>query len=170
MSPIILQNELFELTLSADGKAESLILKETGKQCLCEEKLPFFTLTEERPFNNEIRLAHPTKQTTFAADRVHMESGNLIVGFELIDFEAVIRVDIEPRYMVFTLTDLIVRPDSFGIGVEPIEPPVYELRLVQLPVLPFEKFGEWLNVQWDDSVAVNVLSACPDISPMAFRI
>lgn len=161
MSQIILENEIFQLILSAAGKAESLILKETGKQCLYEEKLPFFTLTEERPFNNEIRLAHPTKQTTFDADRVRMEDGKLIVGFALIDFEAVIRVDIAPRYMVFTLEDFIVKPDSFGIGVEPIEPPVYELRLVQLPVLPFEKFGEWLNVLWDDTVAVNVLSACP---------
>lgn len=160
MRRIILQNEIFELILSADGKAESLVLKETGKQCLYEEKLPFFTLTEERPFNNEIRLAHPTKQTTFGANRVRMENGRLIVGFELIDFEAVIRVDIAPCYMVFSLEDFIVKPDSFGIGVEPIEPPVYELRLVQLPVLPFEKFGEWLNVQWDDTVAVNVLSAC----------
>lgn len=161
MDLIVLQNDIFELTLSADGKAQSLVLKETGKECLYKDKIPFFTLTEERPFNNEIRLAHPTKQTTFAADRIRMEGGKLIVGFDLIQFEAVVRVDIAPRYMVFTLEDFIVGPDCFGIGVEPIEPPVYELRLVQLPVLPFEKFGEWLNVLWDDTVAVNVLAACP---------
>ena len=94
MQNIILENEIFKLTLAADGKAESLVLKETEKECLCEEKLPFFTLTEERPVNNEIRLAHPTKQTTFAANRVRMEDGKLIVGFELIRFEAVIRVDL----------------------------------------------------------------------------
>lgn len=161
MHNIILENEMFKLVLSAEGKAESLVLKQTGRECLYEEKLPFFTLTEQRPYNNEIKLAHPIKQTTFGANRVRMEDGNLIVGFDLIRFEAVVKVDITPRYMVFTLTDFIVNPDTFGIGVEPIEPPVYELRLVQLPVLPFERFGEWLNVQWDDTVAVNVLAACP---------
>ena len=97
MDPIILQNQIFELVLSAEGKAESLVLKETGKQCLYGEKLPFFTLTEERPYNNEIKLAHPTKQTTFGASGVRMEGNDLIVSFEHIHFEAVIRVDIAPR-------------------------------------------------------------------------
>ena len=161
MQNIILENEIFKLILTEDGRAESLVLKQTGKECLCGEKLPFFTLTEQRPYNNEIKLAHPTRQTTFGASNIRIEGKDLIVSFEHIHFEAVIRVDLAPRYMVFTLTDFIVHEDSFGIGVEPIEPPVYELRLVQLPVLPFEKFGEWLNVQWDDTVAVNVLAACP---------
>ena len=158
----ILENDVFRLSLGEDAKAESLILKANGEECLSKtERLPFFSLTEERPYHNEVKLAHPTKRTTFRANRLRMEEGRLVVGFELIDFEAVVEVKIAPAYMVFTLSDFLVRPDSFGIGVSPIRPPVCEFRLVQLPVATRARFGEWLNVMWDDRVAVNVLSACP---------
>ena len=40
-------------------------------------------------------------------------------------------------------------------------PPVAAFRLVQLPLIPRDRFGEWLNVLWDQTVAVNVLSTCP---------
>lgn len=120
-----------------------------------------FSLTEDRPYNNEIKLAHPNKRTTFSANRLRIENDQLIVGFELIEFEAVVDIQIESRYMVFTLTDFIVKPDSFGVGVLPILPPVCEFRLVQLPLSPRSRFGEWLNVLWDEKAAVNVLAACP---------
>lgn len=160
--PIVLENEKFRLVLSPACVAESLILKSNGEECLFPaERLPFFTLTEERPYNNEIKLAHPNQRTTFGANRVRLENDRLIVGFELIEFEAVVEVTVKPRYLTFTLVDFIVKPDSFGLGVLPMLPPVYEFRMVQLPVAPRERFGEWLNVLWDDSVAVNVLSTCP---------
>ena len=159
---IILENDIFRLVLGGDSIAKSLILKSNGEECIHPgESLSFFSLTEERPYNNEIKLAHPNKRTTFAANRVRMENGRLIVGFELVDFEAVVEVKIAPRYMVFTLSDFIVKPDSFGLGVMPMFPPVAEFRLVQLPILSRERFGEWLNVMWDDRVAVNVLATCP---------
>ncbi|MBE6609801.1 MAG: hypothetical protein E7634_03945 [Ruminococcaceae bacterium] len=159
---IILENEKFRLELSQDCVAKSLVLKSNGAECLYKDApMPFFSLTEERPFNNEIKLAHPNKRTTFGANRVRMEYGRLIVGFELIDFEAVVDVNITPRYMVFILKEFIVKPDSFGLGVLPMLPPVYEFRLVQLPVAPRERFGEWLNVVWDGEAAVNVLGASP---------
>ena len=90
-----------------------------------------------------------------------MENGRLIVGFELLDFEAAVDVKITSNYIVFTLVDFIVKPDSFGIGVVPMVPPVSEFRLVQLSLAPRKRFGEWLNVLWDDEVAVNVLATCP---------
>lgn len=160
--PIVLENGQFRLVLSPACTAESLVFKKTGAECLyTQDPIPFFTLTEERPYNNEVKLAHPTKRTTFAANRVRMEDGKLIVGFEWIDFEAVVEVKVDPNYMVFTLTDFLVKPDSFGLFVIPMLPPVAEFRLVQLPLLPRKRFGEWLNVLWDDEVAVNVLSVCP---------
>ena len=159
---IFLENDIFRLVLTPDCVAESLVLKSNCEECIyMSEKLPFFTLTEERPYNNEIKLAYPNKRTAFEANRVRMEGNKLIVGFELIDFEAVVEVKIASRYIVFTLTDFLVKPDSFGLGVMPILPPVSEFRLVQLPISARERFGEWLNVAWDDKVAVNVLSTCP---------
>ena len=160
--PIILENDIFRLVVTSDCIAESLILKSNGEECIySSENLPFFSLTEERPYNNEIKLAYPNKRTTFDANRVRMDGERLIVGFDLVDFEAVVCVKIAPRYIAFTLVDFLVNPDSFGLGVMPILPPVSEFRLVQLPISTRANFGEWLNVMWDDKVAVNVLSTCP---------
>ena len=159
---IVLENDIFRLVLTSDCIARSLILKSNGEECICaSEKTPFFSLTEERPYNNEIKLAYPTKRTVFEANRVRQEGERLIVGFERVNFEAVVEVKIASRYIAFTLTDFIVNPDSFGLGVMPMQPPVTEFRLVQLPVSCRERFGEWLNVMWDDKVAVNVLSTSP---------
>ena len=162
IQPIILENDKFSLTLSSDCRAESLVLKSNTTELLSKsEPLPFFTVTEERPYNNEIKLAHPNKRTTFPANRVRYENGKLIVGFELVEFEAIVDVKIAPRYITFTLEDFILPDDVYGIGVLPIELPVYEFRLVQLPLIHRERFGEWLNVMHDDTAAVNVLAACP---------
>ena len=52
---IILENEQYRLVLTPDCKAESLILKANGTECIMKgEEMPFFSLTEPRPFNNEI--------------------------------------------------------------------------------------------------------------------
>ena len=159
---VIFENDIFKLILTPDCIAQSLTLKSNGEECIfASEKQPFFSLTEERPYNNEIKLAYPTKRTTFEANRVRQDGQKLIVGFELLDFEAIVDVKIASRYIVFTLTDFLVKPDSFGLGVMPMLPPVSEFRLVQLPISTRERFGEWLNVMWDDKVAVNVISTCP---------
>jgi len=102
MENIILENDQFYLELSACAKAVSLVCKANGCQCLfADEQLPFFSLTEERPYNNEVKLALPTRRTTFGANRLRMENGKLIVGFEQLHFEAVVAVTIYPQYMVF---------------------------------------------------------------------
>jgi hypothetical protein len=162
MENFVFENDIFKLVLTSSATAESLVLKSNGEECLSlTEKLPFFSITEQRPYNNEIKLAHLNKRTTFPANRLREENGRLIVGFELIDFEAVVEVKVEPRYMVFTLIDYIVKPDSFGVGVLPIDPPVDAFRLVELPISKRAHFGEWLNVAWDERVAVNVLATSP---------
>ncbi len=160
-SSIILENKNFRLALSSQGAAESLILKKSGEELLANADTPFFTLTEERPYNNEVKLAQPMKRTTFSANALRQEGGRLIIGFEKIHFEAAVQVEIKEQYIVFTLVDFLVHSDSFGVGVEPILPPVSSFRLVQLALKPRENFGEWLNALWDDQAAVNVLSACP---------
>jgi len=158
---IILENSKFRLILNENAVAESLILKANGEELISKgNELPFISLTEERPYNNEIKLAHPNKRTTFQANRIRMENGKLIIGFELITFEAVVDVKIADRYMAFTLEDFNIKYEDFG-GLCMTPPPVYEFRLVQLPVKPREHFGEWLNVMWDEKAAVNVLACDP---------
>ncbi len=158
---IIIENSAFRLELTEECITKSLICKATGEECLEQDKnIPLFSLTEDRPFNNEIKLAHPNKRTIFNANRVRREENKLIVGFELITFEAVIEVTEASDYISFTLSDFIIKPEDFE-GLKMTPPPVAEFRLIQLPIKNRLNFGEWLNVMWDEKTAVNVLANSP---------
>ena len=158
---IILENEAFALTLGEDCIAKSLICKATGEECLMQGKnISIFSVTQPRPFNNEVKLAHPNKRTTFQGNRLRREGDKLIVGFEITPFEAVVTVKITESYMVFTLSDFIVHEKDYkGLSMTP--PPVAEFRLLQLPVRNRTNFGEWLNVFFDEKTAINVIANNP---------
>ncbi len=160
-SNIILENDSFILTVGEDCIAKSLICKATGEECLMQGKhISLFSVTQPRPFNNEVKLAHPNKRTTFQGNRLRKEGDKLIVGFEITPFEVEVTVKITKTYMVFTLSDFIVgEKDYEGLAMTP--PPVAEFRLLQLPVRNRERFGEWLNVFFDDKTAVNVIANNP---------
>lgn len=154
------ENKHFCLKLAENGLVESLVYKAIGEECIDKgEKLHFFSITEERPFNNEVKLAHPNKKMTFQGNKIRQEGDKLIVGFELMSFEAIIKVNIKDDYITFKLEGFNCPDDYIKLDMD--EPPVYSLRLISLPVIRREKFGEWLNVEWDDKVAVNVLSTSP---------
>ncbi|MBQ3222242.1 MAG: hypothetical protein IJB41_01370 [Clostridia bacterium] len=161
MCNIILENDHFRLEIAPDSRPLSLQVKATGEETLMQgEEVSLFSVTQERPFNNEVKLAHPNKRTTFQSNRVRLDGDKLIVGFEITPFEAVIAVRVEPKYIAFTLDSFIVHPTDYeGLAMSP--PPVAELRMIQLPVKNRQNFGEWLNVCWDESAAVNVLATSP---------
>lgn len=158
---IILENGQLRLTVGPDCIAKSLIHKASGQECLAAgEDIALFSVTQERPFNNEVKLAHPNKRTSFQANRIRREGDRLIIGFEITPFEAVVEVRETDEYIAFTLSDFIVHPTDYeGLRMSP--PPVAEFRLLQLPVKNRRYFGEWLNVSWDESAAVNVLATSP---------
>ena len=161
MEKIILENSLCRLTVGANALVESLIIKATGEECLRQdEDIALFSVTQERPYNNEVKLAHPNKRTTFQANALRREGDKLIVGFEITPFEAVVKVTEAEKYLAFELVDFLVDPEDYGhLAFTP--PPVAEFRLVQLPIKNRKYFGEWLNVSWDESAAVNVLATSP---------
>jgi hypothetical protein len=156
---IIVENDQVRLTLGNDGIAKSLVYKPTNEECLVlGENVPAFTVTQERPFNNEVKLAHPNKRTTFFADTIYRECDKLIVGFEVIPYEAIIKVKETPDYLSFRLEDFIIEPEDYPAYLKITPPPASELCILQLPVRNRAHFGEWLNVSWDDKLAVNILS------------
>lgn len=157
------------MVLGEDCVAKSLLLKETGEECLdLQETLPLFCLTEPRPFNNEIKLAHPNKRTIFQANRVRREGDRLIVGFELVLFEAVVTLTVKPDYITFTLTEFLMDEKAFeGLHMDP--PPMEEFCLLQLPIKNRKCFGEWLNVSHDEKIAINVLATDPRVCVDALR-
>ena len=75
---IRISNEIFTLTISEKCIVKSLVLNSTGEEFLdSSEPVSLFSITEERPYNNEIKLAHPNKRTIFnALTGMHQHTGN----------------------------------------------------------------------------------------------
>jgi hypothetical protein len=154
---IIIENEQVRLAISPEGFARSLVNKPTKTEFLIRnKKIPLSTITEERPYQNEVKLAYPTKRTTFKSNSIRKEGEKLIIGFELIPWEAVLSFKITPGYIGFTLERFQLTVSDYGILMT--EPPVSEMWFLQLPVRKLEHYGDWLNVIWDEKVAVNLLA------------
>lgn len=89
-SDVIIENAEMRLVLGCDGAAKSLIHKATGQECLMQGvDVPAFSVTQDMPYDNEIKLTYPAKSKTFDSDSVYREGDNLIVSFELTDYEAI---------------------------------------------------------------------------------
>ncbi len=147
---IVIENAELRLVLGEDGTAESLVHKPSGQECLARgARVPIFTVTQDRPYNNELQLAYPAKRKVFAAKSVRRAGDRLIVAFELVDHVMTLRMNITDGYI--------------GFSVEQIkgETPLDEITFLQLPVRARANFGEWLNVVWDPEVAVNILATDP---------
>lgn len=158
---IIIENEQLRLVLDCNCIVKSLIFKQSGEECLAPgEDMALFSVTQERPYNNENKLIYMNKRTTYQGNRLRREGDRLIVGFETTPYEAIVEIIEAPAYVGFTLIDFIVHSEDYP-GLVMSLPPVTEFRLLQLPVRDREHFGEWLNVSWDSQVGVNVLSTSP---------
>ena len=158
---VVVENAKFRLTLGDDAAAKSLVLKSSGEELLdAHERLPAFTVTQDRPFNNEIKLTYPNCETEFRANRVRRVGNDLIVGFELVPYEAKVAVRETDSYVLLELVDFLVGPKGSG-GLKMTYPPVSRMKIANLPVRNRKNFGQWLNVAWDDSAAVALVAAEP---------
>ena len=156
---VIIENDQIKLVITSDGFAKSLVFKPTNTECLIEgKKVPISTITEPRPYQNEVKLAYPNKKTTFKSNSVRKEGDKLVIGYELIPWEAKVGVKITPDYLAFTIESFNLTEDY---GISMTEPPISEMWFLRLPVRNLGHWGDWLNVIWDDKVAVNVLAADP---------
>jgi hypothetical protein len=157
---VIIENAQARLVIGPDGIVKSLVYKPAKAECLMPGKrVPVSAITQERPYQNEVKLAYPTKDTTFRANSARREGDTLIVGFELIPWEAVIAVKTTPEYLGFRLEEFRLKVRDYGIAMT--EPPIAEMWFLQLPVRSRGHYGDWLNVVWDDKLAVNVLGTDP---------
>lgn len=156
---VIIENDQIKLVVTTDGIAKSLVFKPTNTECLIEgKKVPISTIIEPRPYQNEVKLAYPNKKTTFKSNSVRKEGDKLFIGYELIPWEAKVGVKITPDYLAFTIESFRLTEDY---GISMTEPPISEMWFLRLPVRDRGHWGDWLNVIWDDKVAVNVLATDP---------
>uniref|UniRef100_UPI0032172C81 hypothetical protein n=1 Tax=uncultured Draconibacterium sp. TaxID=1573823 RepID=UPI0032172C81 len=147
------------LSINPDGTSNSLIYKPTGEECL--EKgcnMPVFSLTQYRPYDNELFLTYPARQKTFNADTVYWEGDDLMVGFELETYFARISITVTDSYIGFKLLGFEYEIEDYGIKRKT---EIDEFTLLQLPVRDRAYFGEWLNVSWDNNIAINLLATGP---------
>ena len=106
---IVLENQKMKFIIGSNGIAKSLIYKASGEECLMQgQNIAVFSVIQERPFHNEIKLAYPTKMMTFNAESVIQKGNELIVDFELIFYKARIKVDVTPHYINFTVKDFFI--------------------------------------------------------------
>ena len=156
---IIIENDQMKLVISGDGYAKSLVCKAAGTECLVQGKnVALSTVIEPRPYQNEVKLAYPNKKTTFKSKSVRREGDKLIIGYDLIPWEATVAVKIAPDYLAFTIESFNLTEDY---GITMTEPPISEMWFLRLPVRDLGHWGDWLNVIWDEKVAVNILASGP---------
>ena len=157
---IVLENAEMRLEISPAGAARSLIHKASGQECLMQETdIPMFSVTQYRPYDNELQLAYPAEVTEFPAIEVKQLGNELLVEFALVDYQASIGVKITDAYIGFRLEKLTYHAGTSLRAKR--KTPIDEALLVQLPVKDRNNLGEWLNVMWDDDVAVNLLATNP---------
>jgi hypothetical protein len=154
---IVLENDEMRLEISPRGTARSLILKVSGQECLAQNvDVPMFTLAQDRPYDNELQLAYPAEVTEFSVVEVRYEAGKLIVEFDRVGYSASVAVRITGDYIAFFLEKFTYH--GFTSLRSKRKTPVDETLFVQLPVRSRKNLGEWLNVMWDEDVAVNLLA------------
>jgi hypothetical protein len=148
------------LEISATGAARSLLHKPSGQECLAQDvDVPMFSVTQDRPYDNELQLAYPAEVTHFPGIHLRRQGKDLLVEFALVGYEALISVKITDAYIAFRLEKLTYK--GYTSLRAKRETPLDETLFVQLPVKDRENLGEWLNVMWDREVAVNLLATDP---------
>ncbi len=158
---VIIENARLKLTIGSNARAKSLVVKATGDEMLdLTEDIPAFSVVQDRPFNNEVKLLLANKRTEFRADRIRREGNFLYVGFEFVSYEAKIAVTERPGYILFEIVDFPLGPKGAN-GLDMTYPPVDVMRILNLPVRDREHFGDWLNVCWDADSAVSLFAAEP---------
>ena len=158
---IVIENAKCRLVIGADAKPKSLIVKPSGEEMLdVSEGMPLFSVTQDRPFNNELKLVFPNQQTTYQAKSVRREGDYLIVDFEYVSYSAKIKVVNRDGYIQFILDDFILGAQK-TYGLEMTYPPVKSIRILNLPARERENFGLWMNAEWDDEASVAVMATDP---------
>ena len=158
---VVIENARFRLVAGSDAKVKSLVLKATGEECAQgAEGVPLFSVTQDRPFNNEVKLIHPNKRTTYPANALRREGDRLVVGFVLAPYEATVDLKVTDAYVEFRLADFLVDKEDYDYLRMDV-PPVASFRVLQLPVRNRKNFGDWLNASWDEKSAIGVVGTSP---------
>ncbi len=118
-SQVVIENPELSLSLGSDGIALSLIRKSTGQECLAPDiHMAAFSVTQYRPYDNETMLTYITRPTVYYADSISRSGDTLFVGFDHLDYIAVISLKIDTNYIGFKLEYFLQEEKRLGVKVE----------------------------------------------------
>lgn len=61
---VVIENARMKLVIGGNARAKSLVVKATGQEMLdLTEDIPVFSVVQDRPFNNEVKLLFANKRT-----------------------------------------------------------------------------------------------------------
>ena len=155
---VVIENRDVRLELSDDARIRHLVYKPTGEECLAPgADVPAFAAVDHRAFV-------PPKVTP--AKSVRREGDKLIVTFEPLVTVATFRLQITDDYLGFRLEQIggpgsYLEAKAWASEYNEETQPFQELRMFQIPLRERGNFGSWLNVDWDDRLAVNLLATDP---------
>lgn len=156
---IVLRNDEMALTIGDNGVVRSLVHIPTGEECIQPGvDAPVCEIRQYRPYDNENFLMFPAKPRSFPSDRCRMVGDTLMVEFADTYDIVKIKVDVTPDYISFSPVARDYRIEDYGVKRKT---ELDELTVMQLPLIKRPRFGEWLNVMWDDSVAVALVATDP---------
>jgi hypothetical protein len=159
---IVIENAEFRFTIGTDGIARSLTHKRSGQECLDPAAAaPVFWMKQYQSLPGQFKLAYRMEAKVFPAQSVRREGDRLIVAFAAIPHEATIRLKVTDAYVAFQVENVGYRQQGFRKVDLADKTPIDEMVFLQIPARNRKNFGDWLNVMWDDEVAVNVLAADP---------
>jgi hypothetical protein len=159
---VIVENAAFRLTLGADGCAKSLVVKFTGEECLAPGvRIPFATLRQDRPYDNELHLMHAARPMVFVSDSIARRGDMLEIGFAREYHVMKMRLSSTDDYVAFVPEGTDYRiTDDFGAKRRT---EIDGIEFLRLPVKTRAHFGECANVAWDDKAAVAVMGLSPEV-------
>ena len=72
---VVVENDDFRLAVGDDACVRSLVVKATGEECVdASLKAPLLSVTQDRPFDNELKLIHPNKRIVYPANSLRRVS------------------------------------------------------------------------------------------------
>ncbi len=159
---VVVENDDFRLAVGDDACVRSLVVKATGEECVdASLKAPLLSVTQDRPFDNELKLIHPNKRIVYPANSLRREGDLLVFGFAHGMYGAAVRLKVAPRYVAFTLEDFPFERKGSYAYLKMDVPQASSCRFLQLPARARRNFGNWLNACWDDKAAVCVAGTSP---------
>ena len=159
---VVVENDDFRLVAGDDACVRSLVVKATGEECVdASLKAPLLSVTQDRPFDNELKLIHPNKRIVYPANSLRREGDLLVFGFAHGMYGAAVRLKVAPRYVAFTLEDFPFERKGSYTYLRMDVPQARSCRFLQLPAQARKNFGDWLNACWDDRAAVCVAGTSP---------